>query len=240
MVDITEIPWIYHCMFVWHCIVHIATYIFCLPYFSPFQQPRPRASSHQVQLVMKPRERLGLRMLEDHWYVCNVYIDIHIHTCTHIYVHTIYTCILRVSQNQPKQNFQWYLQGHVAFETQIFITDEHIQTTYIKIHIWSCAHNCLFTYMQSTPASTESFVCRVIGSLKFVPLRCLTNRATGKSASNQATMVQHVNTAQNGHDLQQLPKHSFFCDSETGLSYIYITFIFDSRHSHCRFILDSK
>ena len=83
-------------------------------------------------------------------------------------------------------------------------------------------------------------VCGVIGSLKFVPLRCLTNRATGKSASNQATMVQHVNTAQNGHDLQQLPKHSFFCDSETGLSYIYITFIFDSHHSHCRFILDSK
>lgn len=104
-------------------------------------------------------------------------------------------------------------------------------------------HNCLFTYMQSTPASTESFVCRVIGSLKSVPLRCLTNRATGKSASNQATMVQHVNTAQNGHDLQQLPKHSVCVTVRQASilhSYlIHITVTVDSYQIRNRYILRS-
>ena len=156
--DIAEIPWIYHCMFEWHCIVHIATYIFCIPYFSPFHQPVASSSkSHQVQMVMKPRERLGLRSLEDHWYI-------HVHR---YYMYIQYTHIhsgfRRINQNNISNAIykdMLLLQGHVAFETQIFITDEHIQTTYIKIHKWSCAHNCLFTYMQSTPASTESFGLR--------------------------------------------------------------------------------
>ena len=206
-----------HCMFVWHCIVHIATYIFWYPLLFTISPVVSSWKSHQRSKWWWSQGKGSgwgrLRIIDMFvTYIYIQYIYIHVHTYMYIQYTHIYSGFRRINQNKISNGIykdMLLLQGHVAFETQIFITDEHIQTTYIKIHIWSCAHNCLFTtYMQSTPASTESFVCRVIGSLKFVPLRCLTNRATGKSASNQATMVQHVNTAQNGHDLQQLPKHS--------------------------------
>lgn len=240
-------------MFVWqlYC-AYMATYLFWYPLLFTISPVASSWKNHQRSKWWWSQGKGSgwgcLRIID--MYVTYIYIYkyiyIHVHTYMYIQYTHIYSGFRRINQNNISNAIykdMLLLQGHVAFETQIFIKDEHIQTTYIKIHKWSCAHNCLFTYMQSTPASTESFVCRVIGSLKSVPLRCLTNRATGKSASNQATMVQHVNTAQNGHDLQQLPKHSVCVTVRQASilhSYlIHITVTVDSYQIRNRYILRS-
>ena len=179
MVDITEIPWIYHCMFVWHCIGACCNLPFLVSWnFSPFQQPVASSwKSHQRSKWWWSQGK------GSGWGCLRIIGTYNIHTYTQGFAES------------TKTKFPMVFTRTCCF----WNTNLHYRWTYT---------NNIHQNTQSSPASTESFVCRVIGSLKFVPLRCPTNRATGKSASNQATMVQHVNTAQNGHDLQQLPKHS--------------------------------
>lgn len=239
-------------MFVWqlYC-AYMATYLFWYPLLFTISPVASSWKNHQRSKWWWSQGKGSgwgcLRIID--MYV--TYIYIYRNTYTYMYIHICTYNIHIYTQGfaeSTKTTFPMLFTRTCCFYKDMLLLKHRssLKMNIYKQHTSKYTndhHNCLFTYMQSTPASTESFVCRVIGSLKSVPLRCLTNRATGKSASNQATMVQHVNTAQNGHDLQQLPKHSVCVTVRQASilhSYlIHITVTVDSYQIRNRYILRS-